>query len=33
LVKITAGVLSLVFLRLKCGSETTDARNMLSDWL
>ena len=30
---ITAGVLSLVFLRLKWGSATTDARSVLSGWL
>ena len=29
-VKTTAGVLSLVFLRSKCGSATTDARRVLS---
>ena len=32
-VKITAGVLSCVFLRLKCGSATTLARSVLSGWL
>ncbi|PNG52538.1 hypothetical protein WDL1CHR_00808 [Variovorax sp. WDL1] len=32
-VKITAGVLSLVFLRSNCGSATTEARSMLSGWL
>ncbi|MNW20525.1 hypothetical protein D3C71_2209600 [compost metagenome] len=31
--KITAGVLSLVFLRSKCGSATTLARRVLSGWL
>ena len=30
-VKITAGELSCVFLRANSGSETTDARNMLSE--
>ena len=32
-VKITAGVLSLVFLRANCGSSTTEARKVLSGWL
>ena len=32
-VKITAGVLSLVFLRSNCGSSTTLARSVLSGWL
>ena len=32
-VKITAGVLSLVFLRSNCGSATMDARSVLSGWL
>ncbi|MNE99530.1 hypothetical protein D3C80_1982260 [compost metagenome] len=32
-VKITAGVLSLVFLRAKWGSATTEARSVLSGWL
>jgi len=32
-VKITAGVLSLVFLRSKCGSATMLARKVLSGWL
>ena len=32
-VKMTAGVLSLVFLRLKWGSDTTEARRVLSGWL
>ena len=32
-VKITAGVLSLVFLRANWGSSTTDARKVLSGWL
>ncbi|MCY1202786.1 hypothetical protein D9M72_142800 [compost metagenome] len=32
-VKITAGVLSLVFLRSNCGSPTTEARSVLSGWL
>ena len=32
-VKITAGVLSLVFLRSNCGSATTEARSVLSGWL
>ena len=32
-VKITAGVLSLVFLRANCGSATTEARSVLSGWL
>jgi len=32
-VKITAGVLSLVFLRANSGSATTLARSVLSGWL
>ena len=32
-VKITAGVLSWVFLRANCGSATTLARKVLSGWL
>ena len=32
-VKMTAGVLSLVFLRANCGSATTLARRVLSGWL
>ena len=32
-VKITAGVLSLVFLRSKWGSDTMLARKVLSGWL
>ena len=32
-VTMTAGVLSLVFLRANCGSATTLARNVLSGWL
>ena len=31
--KMTAGVLSLVFLRANRGSATTEARSMLSGWL
>ena len=32
-VKMTAGVLSPVFFRAKCGSATTLARKRLSEWL